>query len=135
MKIVVDTNILLVCISPRSAANWFWQDILAGDFEVYVTTEILFEYDEIIGREMGKEVANAALDLLSELPNVHHIQKYYAWQLIEADPDDDKFADCAIAAGVQYLVSNDKHLSEFQKYPYFKIQWIKLDDFKALLGR
>ena len=135
MKIVVDTNILLVCISPRSAANWFWQDILAGDFEVYVTTEILFEYDEIIGREMGKEVANAALDLLSELPNVHHIQKYYAWQLIEADPDDDKFADCAIAAGVQYLVSNDKHLSEFQKYPYFKIQWIKFDDFKALLGR
>jgi uncharacterized protein len=43
MKIVVDTNILLVCISPRSTTNWFWQDILAGDFQVYVTTEILLE--------------------------------------------------------------------------------------------
>jgi uncharacterized protein len=84
---------------------------------------------------MGKEVADVALDLLSELPNVHLIQKYYAWQLIEADPDDDKFADCAIAAGVKYLVSNDKHLSELQKYPYFKIQWIRFDEFKALLGR
>ncbi len=100
MKIVVDTNILLVCISPRSTANWLWQDILSGAFEVYVTTDILLEYSEIIDRNMGAEVAEAALDLLSELPNMHLVQKYYFWQLIETDPDDNKFVDCAIAAGL-----------------------------------
>ena len=99
MKIVVDTNILLVSISPRSKDNWFWRDIIAGDFELYVTTDILIEYAEIIGEHMGKNVADAALDLLLELPNVHLVQKYYYWQLVEIDPDDNKFVDCAIAAG------------------------------------
>ena len=135
MKIVVDTNILLVCISPRSTANWLWQDILSGDFEVYVTTDILLEYSEIIDRNMGAEVAEAALDLLSELPNVHLVQKYYFWQLIETDPDDNKFVDCAIAAGAHYLVSNDKHFKELEKYPYFNVQLMRLEEFKALLGK
>ena len=134
MKVVVDTNILLVSISPRSASNWLWQSILSGQIDVYVTTEILAEYAEIIGREMGADVADAALDLLSELPNVHPIQRYYAWQLIEADPDDDKFVDCAIAAGAQYLVTNDKHFKALEKYPYFNVSVIKLDVFKALFN-
>ena len=135
MKIVVDTNILLACISPRSTANWLWQDILSGAFEVYVTTDILLEYSEIIDRNMGAEVAEAALDLLSELPNVHLVQKYYFWQLIETDPDDNKFVDCAIAAGAHYLVSNDKHFKELEKYPYFNVQLMRLEEFKALLGK
>lgn len=135
MKIVVDTNILLVCISPRSTANWLWQDILSGVFEVYVTTDILLEYSEIIDRNMGTEVAEAALDLLSELPNVHLVQKYYFWQLVETDPDDNKFIDCAIAAGAHYLISNDKHFKELQKYPYFNVQLVRLEEFKALLGK
>jgi uncharacterized protein len=135
MKIVVDTNILLVCISPRSKDNWFWRDIIAGVFELYVTTDILIEYAEIIGEHMGKTVADAALDLLLELPNVHLVQKYYYWQLVEIDPDDNKFVDCAIAAGVQYIVSNDKHIKVIEQYPYFKIQLVKFDVFKALLGK
>lgn len=132
MKVVVDTNVLLVCISPRSASHWLWQIILSGEIEVYVTIEILAEYNEIIGQRMGSEVADAALDLLLELPNVHLIQKYYAWQLIEVDHDDDKFVDCAIAANAQYLVSNDKHLKELDKYPYFNISVIQLEAFKVL---
>ena len=71
MKVVIDTNILLVSISPRSATNWLWQDIVLGRFDVYVTTDILAEYAEIIAQHMGKETSEAALDLLTELPNVH----------------------------------------------------------------
>lgn len=135
MKIVVDTNILFVCISPRSSAHWLWQDIIAGVFEVYVTTDILLEYSEIIGKSMNAKVSEAAIDLLSELPNVHLVQKYYFWQLVEADPDDNKFVDCAIAAGVQYLISNDKHLAVLKHYPYFNIQLLTYEAFKGLLGK
>ena len=98
MKVVIDTNVLLVIISPRSSFNSIWQALLSGKFQMYVTSDILDEYAEIIEREMGIRVAEAVLDLLTELPNVHFIQKYYHWQLIEADPDDNKFVDCAIAA-------------------------------------
>ena len=132
MKVVVDTNILLVCISPRSEAHWLWQSLLDGSIDLYVTTDILIEYAEIIGREMGKEVADIALDLLSDLPNVHTVQKYFFWQLIEADPDDNKFVDCAVAAGAVYLVSNDKHFKVLQKYSYFNIELLEFDAFKAI---
>ena len=132
MKVVIDTNILLVCISPRSAAHWLWQAILSGRLEVYVTTDILAEYTEILTKRMNLEVAEAALDLLTELDNVHQIQKYYLWQLVDNDHDDDKFVDCAIAAGVNYLLSNDKHLRVIKQYPYFNIQLATFDEFEIV---
>lgn len=135
MKLVVDTNILLVSISPRSSSNWLWQAILSGTYELYVTTDILLEYMEIITQKMGKEAAEITIDLLSELPNVHFIQKYYFWQLIEADPDDNKFLDCAIAAGANYLVSNDKHFNVIKDYPYFKVKLVKLSEFQSLFKK
>ena len=81
---------------------------------------------------MGKEVADIALDLLSDLPNVHTVQKYFFWQLIKADPDDNKFVDCAVAVGARYLISNDNHFKVLQKYPYFNIELLKFDAFKAI---
>lgn len=135
MKVVIDTNVLLVSISARSEANWLWLALLLGEFDLYVTTDILAEYEEIIGNEMGKAVAEAALDLLSDLPNVYNVTKYYSWQLVEQDPDDNKFVDCAIAAGAEYLVSEDKHLKIIQKYPYFNISLVKLAKFKIVLGK
>ena len=46
MKVVIDTNILLVCISPRSEAHWLWQSLLDGSIDLYVTTDILIEYQK-----------------------------------------------------------------------------------------
>lgn len=135
MKVVIDTNVLLVSISPRSDDNWLWQAILLGEIDLYVTTDILAEYAEIIEQQMGKAVADAALDLLSDLENVHNVTKYYSWQLVEIDPDDNKFVDCAIAAGAEYLVSEDKHLRVINQYPYFNITSLKLAEFKLLLGK
>ena len=133
MKVVVDTNVLLVCISPRSDAHWLWQALLAAGFELFVTNDVLEEYAEIVGKEMGQEVADAALDLLTDLPNVHLIQKYFLWQLVEADPDDNKFLDCAIAAGARFLVSEDRHLRIIEKYTYFGVELVTLKTFKAIL--
>ena len=135
MKVVIDTNVLLISISPRSEAHWLWQAILLGDFDLYVTTDILAEYEEILSTQMGKAVADAALDLLSDLPNVYNVNKYYFWQLIEKDPDDNKFVDCAIAAGAEYLVSEDKHFKVIKQYPYFKVNLLKLAEFKMVLGK
>ena len=134
MKVVVDTNILLVCISPRSAAHWLWQSILAGDFEVCVTTDMLAEYAEIISHKMGQEASEIALDILTDLPNTRFVQKYFTWNLIENDPDDNKFVDCAIAAGAKYLVSEDKHLTILRQYPFLNVEVLTLSKFKEISG-
>ena len=133
MRVVLDTNVLLVCLSPRSESYWLWESLLSAHFDLFVTTEVLSEYAEIIGREMGQEVADIALDLLTDLPNVRLIQKYYNWQLVEADPDDNQFVDCAIAAGAHYLVSEDLHLWVVRQFPYLKVELASLLEFKNQL--
>lgn len=42
---------------------------------------------------------------------VYH-DAYYHFRLIESDVDDNKFEDCAVAADAEYIVTNDKHLSQ-----------------------
>ena len=41
--------------------------------------------------------------------NVLHVSPSFRFQLIPADPDDHKFADCAIAADADYIITEDRH--------------------------
>ena len=34
---------------------------------------------------------------------IKNIEKYYNWNLIKNDPDDNKFVDCAVAANAKYI--------------------------------
>lgn len=96
-----------------------------------VTTDILDEYAEIIEQQMSAEVAEMIIDLLLTLSNIILIHKYYFWQLVENDQDDNKFIDCAIAAQAKFLVSNDKHLKVLKQYDYFGVNLLRVEEFKA----
>ncbi|MGB1242612.1 MAG: PIN domain-containing protein [Chitinophagales bacterium] len=98
-----------------------------------MTTDILDEYAEIIEQHMGADFAQAVVDLLVDLPNLNQINKYYFWQLIEADPDDNKFVDCAIAANADYIVSEDKHFKILKNIEFPKVEVLTIEEFKAIL--
>ena len=52
------------------------------------------------------------LDLARELHgNIHHVEPSFFFHLIAADPDDHKFADCAIAAEADFVVTEDAHFA------------------------
>ena len=42
-------------------------------------------------------------------------------RVVAADPDDDKFIECAVAAGVAVIVSGDHHLLDLGKYGAIQI--------------
>lgn len=46
MRIVLDTNILLLCISRRTPYHVIWNAFQEGIFHLCVTTDILNEYAE-----------------------------------------------------------------------------------------
>jgi len=69
MRIVLDTNVLLVSISPRSPFRWIFDAFLEEKFTLCVTTEILAEYEEIIARESNPEMASLALQLIENAVN------------------------------------------------------------------
>ncbi len=93
MKIVLDTNVLLVSISDTSPYYWIWKALEKGQFTLCVTTDILNEYAEVIGQHMGSEVMELTLNAITKHRFVEKVEKYYAWNLIYQDPDDNKFVE------------------------------------------
>jgi len=134
LRIVLDTNILLVSVSSKSKYHWIFQKILNGTFDLYVTNEILAEYEEIIASKYNEVVAENVLRALLKLPNVHRQTVYYHWNLISVDPDDNKFADCAVSANAHYLVSNDKHFRVLGKIGFPKIEVLTMEAFEAIFN-
>lgn len=133
MKIVLDTNVLLTSISERSSIHSIFSGFINEGYELCVTTDILIEYEEIITRHLGSNVASAVLQVIENAPNVKWITRYYVWRLIEVDPDDNKFVDCAIAANATYIVSEDRHFGILQHISYPKLNVIKAKVFQQLL--
>jgi uncharacterized protein len=135
MKVVIDTNILWVSISRRSTTHWLFEAILENKFTLCVTTEILNEYEEIIGKKLGIETATAVLETFDNLPNIQHVTRYFKWDLIKADPDDNPFVDCAIAIDAFALVSHDKHFNILNSIAFPKVNLMNIDSFKEILSR
>lgn len=111
MNIVLDTNVLLVSLPTHSPFHPIFQALKQGRYTLFVTNETLTEYEEQISVRIGVDRTDLQLRELLNLPNVTLIDVYYQWQKIKADPDDDKFADCAFACGADYLVTNDRHFN------------------------
>jgi putative PIN family toxin of toxin-antitoxin system len=121
MKIVLDTNCLVNVIMPGSFNNEVWQAFRAGRYVLCVTNEILFEYHEILSRRFNLLIANSLLKEIIETPNMERVNPSFRFNLITADPDDNKFVDCAITAGATFIVSNDRHFAELESYDFPKV--------------
>jgi predicted nucleic acid-binding protein len=52
--------------------------------------------------------------------------------LIEADPDDNKYPNCAIAAQADYIITHDKHFNILKHIPFPKVICVTLDEFKVI---
>jgi len=135
MKVVIDTNVLLVSISQRSSWHWLFKAIIEKRLEVFVTTEILHEYEEKTSQHWSVDVAKTVIRTLTELSTVHLISTYFRLNLIVNDPDDNKFVDCAFASGVDFLITNDKHFNVLKSITFPKINVITLEEFKTLFEK
>ena len=133
MRVVLDTNVLLVTLSRTSKYRLIFDSFIFEKITLCVSTDILVEYEEILGERIGREIASNVLKLIENAPNVEFITNYYKWNLITQDPDDNKFVDCAIAAGAKFLVSDDKHFNILKEIKFPQVELIKTEEFRDLL--
>ena len=135
MNIVLDTNCLLMSLSRRSPYYPVWQNFVNGKYTLCVTNEILAEYEEILTEKVGAQIASNVITAILDLPNTRMIQVFYHLHLITADPDDDKFVDCAFKANARYIVTQDHHYDVLKTIPFPYIDVIGIEDFiKVLQG-
>ena len=128
-RVVLDTNSLLVSLSRRGSAYPVWQGFQEGRYTLCVSTEILEEYEEVIARNTRPEIARNVIDLILKRSNVMRIDPHFHMGLITADPDDNKFVDCAFAAQATFIVSNDSHYDVLRDLPFPQILVLKLQAF------
>jgi uncharacterized protein len=121
-RIVIDTNVYISAIfwggKPRQVVDLgrnrrisiFTSSEIQGEIERKLKTK--FQIDE-------REIAQILLDyLVFTLP----IKSRHKVAVVDADPDDDKFIECALASKAGYIVSGDKHLLNLKNYQGIEIK-------------
>lgn len=113
MIVCLDTNIVVQARSSHHAYHPILNACVAGRLVMAVSTGILLEYEEIISLlgGVGAWRKFARLIDLMELTtqSVVRINPHFQFRVIANDPDDNAFVDCAISAGAEYIITEDRH--------------------------
>ena len=133
MRVVLDTNSLLVSIGKRSKYRPIFDAILQGKLKLVISNDIITEYVEIIEDKTNSEVAENIARFLIRSPDVSKVQVDFKWSMIVADADDNKFVDCALNANVDYLVTDDKHFNVIKGVGFPPLTVIKTSDFLEIV--
>jgi len=64
---------------------------------------------------------------------VNKVDIFFKWQIIQEDGDDNKFVDCALNGGADYLVTDDKHYNILKKLGFPPIKVLKTVEFLELI--
>ena len=127
--VVLDTNCLLACIANSSKFHSVWTAFLNEKFCLCVSNEIMTEYEEILARKTAPSFAEMIVHIILNSENVVFVNPYYKFRLITADPDDNKFVDCAIIANADYIVSQDTHFDILKTIDFPKVNVIRIEEF------
>ena len=127
IRVVVDTNVFVSSFfggNPRKIID-LWK---SGKIILCLSQPIIDEYVDVL-RRMGLQNERELEELLSLFAhgfNVLFTAKTPKLNIVEKDPDDDKFIECAVALNSKFIISGDKALRDIKDYMDIKIQSPKL---------
>lgn len=134
MNIVLDSNVILQVAFTQKPLKLVWDKLLDGSYTLCVTEDILYEYQEkVIDCFHNEQLANMLINTLLNCPYVKRIEAFFRYNLIQADPDDNKFVDCALACNAKYIVTEDAHFDALKDIDFPKVDVINLTEFMILL--
>lgn len=131
-KVVVDTNALVSSLSAKSEFHKLIELILDENISLFITDEIMLEYEEVLQKKYSITVAQNFLSALKQIPTVKYVNIYFKWNLLAQDEDDNKFVDCYLAANAEYLITNDTGYNVLKRVDFPKVNIIKLEEFLSL---
>jgi putative PIN family toxin of toxin-antitoxin system len=122
MRVCIDTNVLVQLFGTGRPLNPIANALQCGGLELAVSNEILLEYEETLTRLSGQarwQTIWKFLDGISRLHgNVFYVESHFRFHVIAADPDDNKFVDCAIAAQADLVLTSDRHFDTLRSSGY-----------------
>ena len=108
MIVVFDTNIVASATYWRGNPARCLEAWAQRRFDLAVSHPILAEYEEVVARLALRYPSKPAVDWLAAIRQAGHLHFPAPLSASTADPDDEMFVECAVAAKADYLVTGDK---------------------------
>lgn len=138
IRAVLDTNVLVSALISREGSPAVilarWQ---AEVFDIAVSAVTLQELDRVLHYDTLRKSYPLPEAMVQHFLHLFRAQTLEVVPLatlyvIERDPTDNRYLECAIAGDAQYIVSGDKHLLELKEYR--SIQIVTPTEFVMLLS-
>ena len=137
VRVVLDANVVVssVLIQVGNPAI-ILKMLISGEIQNSTTPEIIDEIKDVLERPriskrinpLDQEFILHAFEEFSE-----KINPGITFAEVKDDPDDNKILECAVSAGVSYIISGDDHLLNLGEYKSIKI--LSPHDFVLLIEK
>jgi hypothetical protein len=124
MRVVVDTNVFVSSfLSPKGIPRRIIDLWKTGEVILCLSPGIIEEYVLVLGRLglEGEPEMDELLELFKKKANILFTAPAGGLKVVEADPDDDKFIECALNAKASFVASGDRHLLDIGSYEGIRI--------------
>jgi putative PIN family toxin of toxin-antitoxin system len=133
-RIIIDTNVLVAALRSRDGASFKVLSLLGeGLFNVALTVPLVFEYEDVLTREIlgiDPDSANDILNYLCAVASKHNV--YFMWRPHLRDAKDDMVLEAAVTSDATHIITfNTKN---FANINMFGVQALWPADFLSLLG-
>lgn len=123
VRVVIDTNVFVSGLlksdnPPSNVVDLFIEEKI----NLIISEEVFSEYVKVLLRPELKVKKDNIIRLISIfILKAEIIKVKTKLDIIERDPSDNKFLECALDGKVDYIITGDKHLLELKKYKKIKI--------------
>jgi len=136
IRVVVDINVFISSFfggNPRKVID-LWK---SGEVTLCLSKPIVDEYIEVLRRieQKNEKEIDELLGLFAHGFHVVFTAKTPELHVVEKDPDDNVFIECAVALKAEFVITGDKALKAIQEYMNIKIVSPKefLNNFRELM--
>jgi len=117
MKAVVDTNVFVSSFfggNPRKIID-LWK---TGELTLCLSAPIIEEYAAVLRRLglEGQDELGELFELFARGINVLYTAQTPKLLIVKADPEDDKFIECAVALKAEVIITGDRALRDVGGY-------------------
>jgi putative PIN family toxin of toxin-antitoxin system len=131
MKILFDTNVYVSEVLVGGLAEALIEAARAARWRVFTAPYVLDELERVLREKLNFSPRVAALARQRAQRRCELTVTPASRHTVVSDPNDSPILRTAIGAGVDYLVTNDRHL--LQMHPYEGIHILSMRDFADIL--
>jgi putative PIN family toxin of toxin-antitoxin system len=132
MTVVLDSNVVLSAFLYGGRPKQIFQMVLSGSIQLASSEALLNEIRGVLQRPtfgLNKQFIQTMLSEYSGVAKWKEPAEHFS--IVQDDPNDNQFIDCAVAAKADYLITGDKHLLKLAAFRVVKI--ISVDGFLEVI--